>query len=460
MPEFAYKARKRSGDLVEGVISGSDRSQALAQIGRMGLYPVRVDPAGGGGSGAKATRKAPSAPVRERRQGTAGSGTATKTPIARRKDQPPRRQAKKSGPAPAAGGKAAGTSSRHRKPKLTEVATFTRQFANLLGSGMPLTAALNSMSYIGSKGIPGSLCLEIRQEITEGANLSDAMARKGGRVFSDLYINMVRAGEQSGALTQVLRRLADHYERFSEVQQKFTSAMIYPTVVVTVGVVLVLCFMKFMLPKFLTVFEGVNVELPTSTKILIGISDFVNMYWWLILGAIFLSILGFIRFKATPAGGRKVDEWSMSLPLFGNVVRLNLFGQFARTLSTLLTNGVPVLVALKITEKTISNRIIREAIAKTRDDVTDGKTLAEPLARSRIFPQLMIDLLRIGEETGDVPGALENVANTYENELSNQLKILTNLIEPVMIIVIAVLVAGLMFSVLSAMMAITRSVAS
>jgi len=236
--------------------------------------------------------------------------------------------------------------------------------------------------------------------------------------------------------------------------------MIYPSVVVSVGVLLVLCFMKFMLPKFLTVFEGVNVELPTSTKMLIGISEFVNIYWWAILGGIFLFIIAFIRFKTTPAGAKQIDEWSMKMPLFGKVVRLNLFGQFARTLSTLLVNGVPVLVALKITEKTIPNQIIREAIGKTRDDVTDGKTLAEPLARSRIFPQLMIDLLRIGEETGDVPGALENVANTYESELSNQLKVLTNLIEPIMIIVIAVLVAGLMFSVLSAMMAITRSVAS
>lgn len=457
MPEFAYKARKKSGDLVEGVLSGADRSQVLTQIGKMGLYPVRVAPAGGGGG-----TKAKSSPSRKagsekndlrNRQRPARKAPA---PSSARKPSPSVGSRQKSGNG---NGKAAGETRLRRKPKLTEVATFTRQFANLLSSGMPLTAALNSMSYIGSKGIPGSLCLDIKQEITEGANLSDAMARKG-KVFSDLYINMVRAGEQSGALTQVLKRLADHYERFSEVQQKFTSAMIYPSVVVSVGIILVLCFMKFMLPKFLTVFDGVNVELPTSTKILIWISEFVNVYWWMILGGIVLLILGFIRFKSTPSGARKIDEWSMKMPLFGNVVRLNLFGQFARTLSTLLVNGVPVLVALKITEKTIPNHVIREAIAKTRDDVTDGKTLAEPLARSRIFPQLMIDLLRIGEETGDVPGSLENVANTYENELSNQLKVLTNLIEPVMIIVIAVLVAGLMFSVLSAMMAITRSVAS
>lgn len=450
MPEFAYKARKKSGDLVEGVVSGADRSQALAQIGKLGLYPVKVDPAG---------KSSPSRPVaqppRNEKKSAVTPRKNARAPAQRKKQAARSRNVGQS----AKSSQAKSNKPQGRKPKLTEVANFTRQFANLLNSGMPLTAALNSMSYIGTKGIPGSLCQEIRQEVTEGSNLSDAMAKKG-RVFSNLYVNMVRAGEESGALTQVLKRLADHYERFSEVQQKFTSAMIYPSVVVSVGVMLVLCFMKFMLPKFLTVFEGVNVELPTSTRILIGVSDFVNLYWWVILGGMALLILGFVRFRSTPSGKRKVDEWVMNMPLFGKVVRLNLFGQFARTLSTLLINGVPVLVALKITEKTLPNQILREAIAKTRDDVTDGKTLAEPLARSRIFPQLMIDLIRIGEETGDVPGALENVANTYENELTNQLKILTNLIEPVMIIVIAVLVAGLMFSVLSAMMAITRSVAS
>ena len=445
MPEFAYKARKKSGDLVEGVVTGADRTQALTQIGKLGLYPVRVDAAGG--EKKKSSREKPT-----RKNSKAPAGLGYK--VAEKKKKVTSHDARQ-----ASSIKSSSKNLNFRKPKLTEVANFTRQFANLLQSGMPLTSALNSMSYIGTKGIPGSMCQEIRQQVTEGSNLSDAMARKG-KVFSDLYINMVRAGEESGALTQVLKRLADHYERFSEVQQKFKSAMIYPSVVVSVGVLLVLCFMKFMLPKFLTVFEGVNVELPTSTKMLIGISEFVNIYWWAILGGIFLFIIAFIRFKTTPAGAKQIDEWSMKMPLFGKVVRLNLFGQFARTLSTLLVNGVPVLVALKITEKTIPNQIIREAIGKTRDDVTDGKTLAEPLARSRIFPQLMIDLLRIGEETGDVPGALENVANTYESELSNQLKVLTNLIEPIMIIVIAVLVAGLMFSVLSAMMAITRSVAS
>ena len=152
-----------------------------------------------------------------------------------------------------------------------------------------------------------------------------------------------------------------------------------------------------------------------------------------------------------------MSRYTMNAPIFGKVVRLNLFGQFARTLSTLLTNGVPVLTALKITEAIVPNTVLKEAIARTREQVTDGKTIAQPLAQSKLFPQLMIDLLKIGEETGDVPGALQNIAETYESELNVQLRVLTNLIEPAMIILMAIGVGGLLFSILSAMFAITGS---
>ena len=188
-----------------------------------------------------------------------------------------------------------------------------------------------------------------------------------------------------------------------------------------------------------------------------SMSQGFSKFWWVIgLVAIALIVL-FKRFQATKGGRRKLDSWKMSAPVIGKAMRLNIFGQFARTLSTLLVNGVPVLTALKITEDIMPNTIVKEAIARTREEVTDGKTIAQPLAHSKLFPQLMIDLLKIGEETGDVPGALENIAETYENELSIQLRVMTNLIEPVMIIVMAVGVGGLLFSILSAMFAITSS---
>jgi type II secretory pathway component PulF len=329
---------------------------------------------------------------------------------------------------------------------LQELATFTQQLANLIQSGMPLTVALNSMTHLESKGIPAEVSRELKQEVTEGRSLSDAMARQP-RVFSDLYINMVRAGEQSGSLVDVLRRMANHFQQFAEVQAKFSSALIYPALVVGMGIFLVSFFMFVMMPQFTKIFEGFNIPLPLPTRMLIWLSHFLLGYWWLLGFVIIVAIILFIRFKASEAGGRKLDEWKMKAPVIGKVINLNLFGQFARTLGTLLQNGVPVLTALKITEQVLPNRLIREAVAKTREAVTDGKTLAQPLQQSKIFPQLMVDLVRIGEETGDVPSALNNLADTYEGELAIALRLMTQLLEPVLIVVMGGIVAFLLLSI-------------
>jgi len=406
---------------VQGVLDVPDRAAALAQIEKLGLFPVMVD-----------ASKAGLAPA-------AAAG----------KDGKPAAPARSLLPAAFRG-------RRKRKPKLQELATYTQQLSNLLKCGMPLTVALHSMSHLESKGIPQSVPVDLRQDVMEGKSLSAAMAKQP-EIFSDLYRNMVQAGEQSGALVDVLRRLAQHYERFAEVQSKFKSALIYPAIVACVGVVIIIFFMTFMLPRFMQIFDGLNIPLPWATQMLMNISKAFSHYWWLMLAVVFAVTIIFSRFKATEQGKRKMDSWTMNSPLLGKVVRLNLFGQFSRTLSTLLINGVPVLTALKITEEIVPNRIVKEAISRTREQVTDGKTIAQPLAQSRLFPQLMIDLIKIGEETGDVPGALQNLAETYENELTLQLRVLTNLIEPAMIIAMAIGVGGLLFSILSAMFAITSS---
>jgi type IV pilus assembly protein PilC len=411
MPEFSYRARRRSGELVEGVLEVSDRPAALAQITRLGLFPIAVE--------------------------TAKAGTATAASRAGQKMDllallPPafREQL-----------------SQKRKPKLQELATFTQQMANLLKSGMPLTVALNSMTHLESKGIPAEVSRGLKQEVTEGRGLSDAMAKQP-RIFSDLYVNMVRAGEQSGSLVEVLRRMADHFNQFADVQAKFKSALIYPAMVCCVGAGIIAFFMFFMMPKFMEIFSGFQVALPLPTRMLMGFSNFLIHYYWLIGFVLIVLVILFKRFQASTEGARKIDEWKMSAPVVGKVVKLNLFGQFARTLGTLLQNGVPVLTALKITEQVLPNQLIKEAIAKTREAVTDGKTLAQPLAQSKLFPQLMVDLVRIGEETGDVPGALNNLADTFESELEIGLRVMTQLIEPLMIIVMAIVVGFLLISIL------------
>jgi type IV pilus assembly protein PilC len=434
MPQFTYKARRRSGEAVEGTLDVADRAAAVSEVQKLGLFPVTVVQAAG-------SKSAPA-------QGARGGGksvdqTAQSPAEGRRGVLPPTLRA---------------LLNRRRKPKLQELATFTLQLANLLHAGMPLTMALQSMSSLTSKGIPSEVARQLKQDVMEGRSLSDAMAKQS-HVFPPIVINMVRAGEQSGALEEVLRRQAAHFERFAEVQAKFKSAMIYPLVVCFVGVALVFFFMTVMLPKFTTLFESIQgLELPATTRMLIGASHFMSTWWWMFPLVFGLISMLYVRYKATPNGRRSIDKLKLRVPIFGGVVRLNLFGQFSRTLGTLLRNGVPVLQALKITEQIVPNVILAEAIAKTREAVTDGKTIAQPLAKSGLFPQLMLDLLKIGEETGDIPAALENVAETYERELNLGLRTLTNLIEPVMIVSIAVVVGFMLMSVMSAMFAITQSI--
>src|SRR5438046_966395 len=274
MPQFAYKARRRSGEVVQGILDVPDRSAALLQIERLGLFPVMVDGSKGATAGAadKTTERAVSRPA-------LFGGLRTR---------------------------------RRRRPKLQELATFTQQLSNLLKCGMPLTVALQSMTHLESKGISSDVSKDLKQDVMEGKSLSDAMLKQP-EIFSDLYVNMVRAGEQSGALVEVLKRLADHYERFAEVQSKFVSALIYPAIVACVGVVIVIFFMTFMLPKFMTIFEGLKVPLPWATRMLMNISHFFgNIFNWMIMGLVgIVLVILFFRFKTTPHGKRKIDSWKM-----------------------------------------------------------------------------------------------------------------------------------------------------
>src|SRR5579862_4530777 len=246
MPQFSYRARRRSGELVEGVLDVADRTAALAQVERLGLFPVALDAAKGG------------AVLQDKRTGQKVDLLAFLPPTVRAQLQ------------------------QKRKPKLQELATFTQQMANLLQAGMPLATALQSMTYLEAKGIPSEVSRQLRQEVTEGRSLSDAMAKQP-RIFSDLYVNMVRAGEQSGALVDVLRRMADHFERFAQVQSKFTSALIYPAFVISVGSIIMFLFMTKMLPTFMEIFDGMQIELPLPTRILMKISYIFSHFWWLMI---------------------------------------------------------------------------------------------------------------------------------------------------------------------------------
>jgi type II secretory pathway component PulF len=458
MAVFEYTARDAEGGQTTGTVEAADRTAAMGQIQSQGLFPINVT--GEKGDGGEA----------------AGAGS----------EEDKLADRKRLGKALLVGGAGMvgiglfflklfgflvggvffllgmvlgilGLMVRPPKPKLQDLANFTRQLANLLKAGMPITSALNSMTYLEGGGIPSSVPKSLLAHVREGRNLSAAMSQHP-EVFPDMYLNMVKAGESSGSLVEVLKRLADHYERFAEMRQKIVQAMAYPAFVMGLGGMLMFIFMSYILPKFMTIFEGMEVSLPLSTRILQGMSGFFSVWWWAVLLAGGMVAFLFKSYISSPTGRERWDGWLLRMPLIGRIVRPTLFGQFARTLGVLMRNGVPVLTALRITEGVVQNVVLQQAIALTREGVSDGKSIAQPLARSGVFPKLMVDLVHIGEQTGDVPTALDNLAETYENELSVSLRVVTTLIEPMLIVVIAGAVGFMLVGVLQAMFKITTTI--
>jgi type II secretory pathway component PulF len=403
MPTFAYKAKTRNGQLVNGTLAAGDRRLALAELGRLGYFPLAVE----------------------------------------------LREARRDGPAVAAPSRARASN--------RELLRFTQQLSTLLRSGMSLRQALGALERRAQHKAFGAIISQIRNDITQGVSLSDALG-KYPRIFSGFYINLVRAGEASGTLHEVLERLQRHNERIAEVREKVVTALIYPLLIVLVGIGTITFFMMVMVPKFAEMFKEMNRVMPLPTRILIEVSDAFTRYWW--IGALVLLAAGLIyrQQSRTERGRLFIDGLKLRLPVFGNILRANAFSQFARTLATLLQNGVPVLTALQITESTMINKVIASEIREARTRVTDGTSISQPLAKGKIFPPLLIDMLTVGEESGAVAPALENIADTYEQELSYYLKVFTSLLEPAIIIAIALVVGGIVLSVLLAVFDMTSGI--
>jgi type II secretory pathway component PulF len=403
MPTYQYKARTRAGELVTGTLAAGDRRLALAQLGRQGFFPLSVDDAGTVGADGQVIPR-----VRGR------------------------------------------ISSR-------DVLTFTQQLASLLRSGMSLSQALEVLERRTQKKTFSGLLGQIRREIEQGASLSDALG-KFPKIFSRLYVNLIRAGETSGTLPEILARLTRHFEQMAEVREKVISALIYPVLVVVVGIGTIIFFMMVMVPRFAQMFKEMGRAMPLPTRILIGISDTVTTFWWIPVLLVVAGVIVYRQRMHTAAGRLGVDALKLRLPVLGRVICTGAFAQFARTLSTLLENGVPVLTALQIVEDTITNRVIANEIREARTRVTDGTSISRPLAKGKIFPPLLIDMLAVGEESGEVVPALKTIADTYEGELSRTLKVFTTLLEPVIIMIMALVVGGIVLSVLMAVFDITSGI--
>jgi len=332
-----------------------------------------------------------------------------------------------------------------------DLAIATRQLATLISAGIPLvdalTALVDQIEQPRLKRIMGV----VKQKVNEGASLADAL-REHPKVFSELYVNMIRAGESSGALDVVLVRLADFTESQAQLRNKIIGAMLYPAIMVVVGIAIVSILFVVVIPKVTRIFEDMNVTLPWTTRILIGVSSFARDYWYIVLVAVPAVVFGVRRFVRTPRGRSWWDRTKLGAPIFGELIRMLSLSRFAKTLATLLASGVPLLTAMDIVKNIVSNTLLADVIDKARDAIREGESIAAPLRRSGQFPPLVYHMIAIGERSGQLEEMLQNVARSYEAQVEMRVGALTSLLEPVMIVAMGGGVAFIVFSILMPIM--------
>ena len=332
-----------------------------------------------------------------------------------------------------------------------DLAIATRQLATLIAAGIPLvdalTALVDQIEQPRLKRIMGV----VKQKVNEGASLADAL-REHPKVFSELYVNMIRAGESSGALDVVLVRLADFTESQAQLRNKIIGAMLYPAIMVVVGIAIVGILFVVVIPKVTKIFDDMNVTLPWTTRILIGVSSFARDYWYVVLVAIPALVFGLRRFVRTARGRAWWDRTKLGAPVFGELIRMLSLSRFAKTLATLLASGVPLLTAMDIVRNIVSNTLLADVIDKARDAIREGESIAAPLRRSGQFPPLVYHMIAIGEKSGQLEEMLQNVAKSYESQVEMRVSALTSLLEPVMIVAMGGGVAFIVFSILMPIM--------
>jgi general secretion pathway protein F len=340
---------------------------------------------------------------------------------------------------------------------VADIALVTRQLATLLKSGITLIQALAAITdQVESEKLKRTFS-NIKTDVNEGSSLADAMA-KHDAVFSHLYVSMVRAGEASGALDQVLMRLADFTENQARLRAKVQSAMLYPIIMLGVGAVIMLILFVVVIPRITKIFEQVKAELPIQTKLLIFTADLLKNWYFVLIPAAGLLIWGFLRWKKSAKGKPVWDRFVLVAPIFGVAVRLIAISRFARTLATLLRSGVPVLTALDITKDVMNNTRLSNVVGEAREAIREGESIATPLKRSGEFPPIVVHMVATGEASGQLEVMLEHVADNYDFQVEQRVEKLTTLIEPIMIVGMGTAVAFIVFSVLLPILQLSQHV--
>ena len=409
MAHFKYIGRTKKGERVEGIVEAVDRTGAVRQIETMGQVPV----------------------------------TITETTKTVNQDSGDKKRFKFE-------------LGFQRKPKmkLQDLLLFSRELSDLVASGMTIGRALHTLSARKDESATARIIVTLRDEIVQGTSFSDALELYP-ETFSTLYVNLVRAGEASGNLPNSLENICIHYERVHEARGKVIAALTYPIIVMIVGGLAVIGLMIFVVPQFSSTFEDMGATLPRPTLVLMGASTFIKRYGLILLGLIFAGAIFFKRWIKQGTGQRIWHQTVLKIPIMGSIITANAYSHFSRTLSTLLHNGVSVLPALGIVQKTIDNVIISGEIENARNRVTDGSSISQPLAQGKIFPRLLIDMLAVGEETGDLAGSLSHITRRYDSELDRMVKTCTTILEPLLIVLVAIVVGGIAIALLMPVLTLT-----
>jgi type IV pilus assembly protein PilC len=425
MPRFQYVALDSRGQESTGLVEANSTNEAIGQLRQAGYFPTNVYEEGkGGGPDGKAARKAAKA-VRAPKAKTA----RMQITLFQRKTI---------------------------KPKILMI--FTRQLATLIDSGLPLLRGLNVLAKQERDAVLNRTINNLAESVQGGGTFSEALAQHP-RIFNDLYVNMVKAGELGGVLEVVLTRLAEFQEKAAKIKNKVVAAMVYPIIVMCMAVAILSFLLVFIVPKFEAIFHDMlgDKPLPTITLFVIGVSRFVQNHWLVLLGLIIATIFGYNFFNRTAGGKSTIDSIKLRIPLFGDVLRKTAISRFSRTLGTLVTSGVPILQALNITRATAGNMVISRAIAQVHDSVKEGESIVLPLEASGAFPPMVISMIDVGEETGQLPEMLLKIADVYDDEVDNSVAALTSMLEPLMIVFLALVVGTIVIALFMPLISIISS---
>jgi type IV pilus assembly protein PilC len=424
MAKYEYIALDARGQESRGVIEASTSNDAVGQLRQAGYFPTSVTEEGKG-TPVKQSKKA------QKQMKAAAAPKAKKGGI---------------------------TLFTRKTVKSKTLMIFTRQLATLIDAGLPLLRGLNVLAKQEKDNVLRNTINALADAVQGGSTFSESMAQHP-RIFNNLAINLVKAGELGGVLELVLQRLAEFQEKAQRIKNKVLAAMAYPVIVLLIAIAIMLFLLAFIVPKFEQIFKDMlgNKPLPPLTQWVINASNAIKSQWYWIALAIFAIVMIYKLIARTPGGRALIDRFMLRMPLFGDLTRKSSISRFSRTLGTLVTSGVPILQALNITRDTAGNAIVADAVTKVHDAVKEGESIVQPLEASGVFPPMVISMVDVGEETGQLPEMLLKIAEVYDDEVDNAVEGLTSLLEPIMIVLLALIVGTIVIALFMPLISIIQN---